>query len=600
MELNNLNKLKIIFMGLFIILLIVAVYSQQGPFVGTNSPTGQYHHISEIWIDTPYIDWRGLEFINISKLFVNQIDASQICLGRRCMISFEDYTYIRPIIITEMSGNPLINYQVLITLNTRTLISQGKMRSDCGDIRFTDSDGLTLLNYWIESNTCNTANTRIWVKVPIIPANSQKIIYLFYGNPSATSTSNASSTFIAYDLRFDGPIGGRTSVGVWHTCALLSNGSIACWGWNNYGQLGDGTTTDKYTPVLVQGINNAVAISTGRWHTCALLSNGSIACWGYNNYGQLGNGTFGGYSTTPVLVQNINNAVAISTGDSHTCALLSNRSIACWGYNNYGQLGDGTTTNKNTPVLVQNINNAVAIAAGWGHTCALLSNGSIACWGNNYNGQLGDGTTTSKSTPVLVRNINNAVAIATGGAHTCALLSNGSIACWGNNYYGQLGDGTTTNRASPVLVRNINNAVAISAGGAHTCALLSNGSIACWGINGAGQLGDGTNTTRLTPVLVQNINNAVAISTGDSHTCALLSNGSIACWGWNYYGQLGDGTTTDKYTPVLVLNYNLGGRYDKTGGILTLQRSPLFYDWYFIRKYSPIEPLVSLGDEEKI
>ncbi|MEM5873167.1 MAG: hypothetical protein QXV63_03000, partial [Candidatus Aenigmatarchaeota archaeon] len=103
-----------------------------------------------------------------------------------------------------------------------------------------------------------------------------------------------------------------------------------------------------------------------------------------------------------------------------------------------------------------------------------------------------------------------------------------------------------------------------------------------------------------TPVLVQGINNAVAIATGYDHTCALLSNGSIACWGWNYYGQLGDNTTTNRLTPVLVLNYNLGGRYDKTGGILTLQRSPSFYDWYFIRKYSPVEPLVFLGDEEKI
>ncbi|MEM5880180.1 MAG: hypothetical protein QXQ16_02740, partial [Candidatus Aenigmatarchaeota archaeon] len=127
-----------------------------------------------------------------------------------------------------------------------------------------------------------------------------------------------------------------------------------------------------------------------------------------------------------------------------------------------------------------------------------------------------------------------------------------------------------------------------------------NGSIACWGDNMYGQLGDGTTTSKSTPVLVQGIDNAVSVAAGEAHTCALLSNGSIACWGRNGRGQLGDGTTTDRYTPVLVLNYNLGGRYDKTGGILTLQRSPSFYDWYFIRKYSPIEPLVLLGNEEKI
>ncbi|MEM0324401.1 MAG: DUF2341 domain-containing protein, partial [Candidatus Aenigmatarchaeota archaeon] len=206
------------------------------------------------------------------------------------------WQYRIPITITERSGNTLTDYQVLVLINTQNLISQGKMRNDCGDIRFTDSDGITLLNYWIEPNTCNTENTRIWVKVPYIPANSQKTIYLYYGNPEATSLSNGTATFIAFDWKFDGPI----SAGYSHTCALLSNGSIMCWGDNWAGQLGLGYTSDPIPyPQQVIGIDNAIAISSGDYHTCALLSNGSIMCWGDNWAGQLGLGYTSGYEPTP-------------------------------------------------------------------------------------------------------------------------------------------------------------------------------------------------------------------------------------------------------------------------------------------------------------
>jgi alpha-tubulin suppressor-like RCC1 family protein/uncharacterized membrane protein YgcG len=345
---------------------------------------------------------------------------------------------------------------------------------------------------------------------------------------------------------------GTIAAGDYHTCALLAGGSIDCWGLNASGQLGDGTTEIRRTPVAVSGITNAIAITAGDYHTCALLAGGSIDCWGDNNNGQLGDGTTEYYRVTPVAVSGITNAIAITAGSQHTCALLAGGSIDCWGWNAYGQLGDGTTEIRRTPVAVSGITNAIAITAGDFHTCALLAGGSIDCWGENNSGQLGDGTTEIRRTPVAVSGITNATAITAGSAHTCALLAGGSIDCWGNNYDGQLGDGSQEGRGNPFAVSGITNATAITAGYAHTCALLAGGSIDCWGNNYDGQLGDGTQEGRANPVAVSAITNATAITAGEYHTCALLAGGSIDCWGDNYDGQLGDGTQENRRTPVAV------------------------------------------------
>ncbi|MCS7093856.1 MAG: DUF2341 domain-containing protein [Candidatus Aenigmarchaeota archaeon] len=170
----------------------------------------------------------------------------------------DGFRYKREIVIdNSLNQNNLTDYQVLVTLNTQNLISQGKMRSDCGDIRLADSDMRTLLNYWIKPNTCGTSDTRIWVRMPSISAGSTKKIYMFYGNASLVSTGNGYNTFLAFNLSFDGPIGGRVSLGGQHSCALLSNGSVMCWGNNWYGQLGDGTGgyLIRNTPVLVLNYN---------------------------------------------------------------------------------------------------------------------------------------------------------------------------------------------------------------------------------------------------------------------------------------------------------------------------------------------------------
>jgi alpha-tubulin suppressor-like RCC1 family protein len=348
------------------------------------------------------------------------------------------------------------------------------------------------------------------------------------------------------------------SAGDLYTCALLSGGTVKCWGDNEYGQLGNGKTKSSPIPVAVRGITNAKAISAGYGHTCALLSGGAVKCWGDNWYGELGNGKKKNgpipktkNSPIPVAVTGITNATAISAGSNYTCALLSDGTAKCWGDGDLGQLGDGTKCDDvdvfegGVPVPVKRLTNARAISAGWTSTCALLRSGRVKCWGG-----------CDSSYPVNVKGITNAIAISEGGDDTCALLSGGTVKCWGHNEHGQLGDGTTKDSRAPVRVVGIKTAVGISAGRTGegpTCALLSDGTAKCWGDGDLGQLGNGSTENSRTPVAVRGIKNASAVSVGTMHACALLSGSSVKCWGWNGRGQLGNGTTIESSTPVAVI-----------------------------------------------
>jgi alpha-tubulin suppressor-like RCC1 family protein len=309
------------------------------------------------------------------------------------------------------------------------------------------------------------------------------------------------------------------------------------------------------------GLSSGVrAISSGYDHSCALLQAGGVKCWGYNAYGQLGNGTMGIILTAPVDVVGLIDGVRIlSAGGQHTCALMESGGVKCWGWNEYGQLGDGTTEDRSTPVDVLGLQSGVAaISSGYWHTCALMESGGVKCWGQNRYGEIGDGTAVNKSTPVDVVGLTSGVsAISPGYFFTCALKQTGGIKCWGSNAAGNLGDGTTTNRLTPVDVVGLASGVMrVITGGAHTCALMQAGGVKCWGFNLYGLLGDGTTIDRLTPVdVVGAASGVVAISAGDFHTCALLLTGGVKCWGWNYHGQLGDGTTTDRLTPVYVIGF---------------------------------------------
>jgi alpha-tubulin suppressor-like RCC1 family protein len=352
------------------------------------------------------------------------------------------------------------------------------------------------------------------------------------------------------------PSGAVISGGVDHSLAIRAGGVVYAWGDNQIGEIGDGTTTTRKSPVLVLNVSNIVAVSASPYKpgfSTALRSDGTVWGWGGDFAGQLGDGSMTNRSTA-VQAQGVGNVVAIATGFDHTLALRSDGTLLAWGDNSEGQLGDGTTTGRTHAAPVPGLANVVAIAAGLRHSVALLSDGTVWGWGDNINGELGDGTTTQRHSPVQVGGLGHVVAIATGWGATLAVRADGTVWSWGNNFYGQLGDGTTTNRLTPVQVVGLANVTHVAAGFSHGLALRSDGTVWSWGANGSGQLGDGTTTARLTPVQVVGLGSVVVLATGDYHGLAMLADGTVWAWGSNSAGQLGDGTTTSHSTPEMVPN----------------------------------------------
>lgn len=341
--------------------------------------------------------------------------------------------------------------------------------------------------------------------------------------------------------------------GAGYNCALLSNGTVKCWGGNAHGCLGDGTLVSRTVPTLVGGLSDATAIFAGAQHTCATHANGDLVCWGNNGSGQLGDGTQND-STGPVTAKTSNTITARTMGN-HTCALASDGEVRCWGDNTYGEVGSNALLQPVlSPVLVSELQSSTAqLATGRAHSCALDKSGGVRCWGWNTVGQLGDGMTDPDPVPVPVAVSGLAGAIEISSSHfaTCAVLSNGSVRCWGT--LASLSSGTPfLASATPVTVLS-NGVVHVGTGYYFGCGLMQAGNVKCWGDNFYGELGNGTTTESTTPVDVSGITTAVALVVGATTACALLADGNVRCWGENTGGAVGDGTTVHRSTPTLVV-----------------------------------------------
>jgi alpha-tubulin suppressor-like RCC1 family protein len=475
----------------------------------------------------------------------------------------------------------------------------------------------------------------------------------------------------------------QVASGYLHSCALKQDKTVVCWGDNSYGALGNGTVTSQPTPAAVTGLTDVVQVIAGYYFSCALTSLGSATCWGYNGYGNLGDSTSTSRNTATAAVSFLSNARSLATGSqgATVCAALGTGQVQCWGRNDYGQLGNNTTTSSPIPVAVQNLTDASAIDVGDQTSCALRTTGAVVCWGNNTSGQFGNGTLLPSSLAVPAAGDRNDVAqVAVGTNHTCIRRLDGSIECFGADASGQLGNGERRVRTSPTQVnsychtgqtncsgfcfdlqsdaqncggcgntcaagqacnsgvcgcgvgltscsgvcRNLaadvghcggcsgtgtvcspgqvcnggvcgtasstdlqaagsltcelsssgsihcwgtgngvtknspslvnapTDAQAIGVGNGFNCAIRDSGQTVCWGTGGAGQLGNGASTDSTQPVVVAGLPDAVQVSAGYLHACAVRSGGKVACWGDNSYGALGDGTIASAAAPVPV------------------------------------------------
>jgi alpha-tubulin suppressor-like RCC1 family protein len=355
------------------------------------------------------------------------------------------------------------------------------------------------------------------------------------------------------------------AAGTYHTCAVRRSGKVLCWGFNGDGQLGNGSLSSSLTPTPLPAFTDATAIASGDSFSCAIHRTvGTVSCWGDNQYGQLGNGLLTN-SNVPVPVSGLANAIAITAGEFHACALITGGAIQCWGYNNDGQLGNNSTTDSSTPVPVVGSPVWTAVSAGGEDTCAIDNSSHAACWGNNVVGQLGSGLdpSTFDHQAVPFFDVNAGLAgpplapvssIGVGGNHTCAVANNQGY-CWGGEKYGQLGNGVTapTYSTFAVPVTGLTTAANIASGGEFSCSTLAFGGVNCWGENTSGDLGNNSLVDSSTPVLTSGLTSISKVSLGASHACGVRSDGTVSCWGWNVFGQIGNGNTTDQHTPVQVL-----------------------------------------------
>jgi alpha-tubulin suppressor-like RCC1 family protein len=369
---------------------------------------------------------------------------------------------------------------------------------------------------------------------------------------TCTAGANASGKVATANVNVAVSCGDPISSGNAHVCAITSAGGIDCWGANDFGQLGDGTTTDSTKPVQVVGLTSSVvSVAAGYDFTCALTSGGEVWCWGDNSSGQLGNGSYELSSVPVQVVDSTGNAplggiAAIAAGRDHTCAVTAGGAALCWGGNSEGQLGTGDDASSNVPVPAVGLSRGVAsISAGSQFTCAATTTGSALCWGAGESGQLGNGSVEGSNTPAAVLNtagnapLTGVVTISAGVENTCALMTGGTVLCWGSNNAGQLGNAGAGSQSSlPLAMKDstgqaLNDAVAINAGLDDFCAVTSDGAAVCWGLNENRGLAAANQLSSADPSPTQWMSSGVAaIAVGYRQTCALTTGGAAVCWGF--------------------------------------------------------------------
>ena len=340
-----------------------------------------------------------------------------------------------------------------------------------------------------------------------------------------------------------------------HAVALKDDGTVITWGDNVYRQLGNATSASPGLPSSVTGLTDVVAIGAGRDHTSVLRNDGTVLTWGGNVSGS-SSATHVDSKTSPAAVVPPGDAgvQAVAGGYGHALALTSGGGVLAWGSNSYGQLGDGGNSTSATPLPVAGLTGVRQVATSLYYASyALREDGTVAAWGSNDNGELGDGTTTTRRTPVDVTGLDQpASSIAAGGFHGLAVMADSTVRAWGHNYFGQLGDQTTTASPTAVTVDVLADVVAVGAGEFSSYAVTRAGALYAWGNNQNGQLGDGTTTDRSMPTLVVGLTNIVAVAGGYNHAIALRNDGTVWSWGANSSGMLGDGTTSPRSVPGLV------------------------------------------------
>jgi len=333
------------------------------------------------------------------------------------------------------------------------------------------------------------------------------------------------------------------------TCARLGDGTSRCWGAGQGNRLGNGNNARQLSPQLVTipvGVAGVTQTAIDFEHGCALLADGTGACWGRNTDGQLGNGEVGPDAATLVLLNATGPLFEVATGRGHSCAVRSNGTVVCAGKNDQGQLGLGNTNRTATPGDVGGLTNTKSIALGTASSCALLANGTVQCWGDNGGGRLGIGAPNgATASPRAVSGLSGVKALAVGWDHQCALDGRGDVWCWGDNSSGQVTGLTGVVVTSPTKVTGLTRAIGVVAGGAHSCALLADGTGRCWGSNASTQLGLGGAPSGVQTVL--SLSAALKLSAGQRTTCALKLNGAAQCWGSNAAGATGNNSATASF-----------------------------------------------------